>query len=144
MMYRIGKLAVRFRWAVILFWALLLVAALPLAPRVVSQLKSGFGETETESRKGLELLQEKVGSTESNITLVFHSESLTVVDPRYLAQMDRVLDQVRGLPQVSHVDTFDTVSNSSMVSSDGGTTYAIVFLNVSLDDAMELYPDLED
>ncbi len=144
MFYGVGRFAVKFRWAVILFWALLLMASLFFAPRVVSQLKSGFGQTDTESRKGLELLQEELGSTESTVTLVFHSDALTVADPKYQTEVDRVLAQARDIPQVSHIDTFENVATASMVSSDGHTTYAIVFLNVSFDEAMELYPDMEE
>ena len=61
-----------------------------------------------------------------------------------MAHMERVLSQVRSLPQVSHIDTFATSAVSSMVSDDGHTTYATIFLKLSLDEAMDLYPDLKD
>ena len=114
------------------------------SPRVVSQLKSGFGEADTESWRAQRILQKELGYTKSSITLVFDSETLTVTDPRYMAHMERVLSQVRSLPQVSHIDTFATSAVSSMVSDDGHTTYATIFLKLSLDEAMDLYPDLKD
>ena len=98
----------------ILCWSLLLVASLFFSPRVVSQLKSGFGEADTESWRAQRILQKELGYTKSSITLVFDSETLTVTDPRYMAHMERVLSQVRSLPQVSHIDTFATSAVSSM------------------------------
>ncbi|CAN5651343.1 hypothetical protein BH24ACT21_BH24ACT21_02290 [soil metagenome] len=41
MFARLGRFTYRYRWAVLLFWAVILVAAVFFAPRLGGQLKGG-------------------------------------------------------------------------------------------------------
>ena len=144
MFYKFGKLTVRFRWPIIVFWAVLLLAALPVAPRVTSELKSGFGKVDTESKAGLDVLAEELGTSEAVFTLVFSSDHLTVTDQAYLAEMERILSTLSETPQVEEITTFYNSAGSRIVSDDGHTTFAIISLDMDVDDAMDLFPQLRE
>ena len=142
MLYNWGRLMVRLRWWVIGLWVAVLLASLPIAPRAASALKSGFGEVETESRVALKLLDEKLGVTESSITLVFASDALHALDPTYVESVERAIAPVRALPHVDSILTYYDGGDSTMVSPDGRTTYALVLLDTDIDTSVELVPDV--
>ena len=143
MFYRFGKYAVMFRWPIIIMWAGLFMLALPFALRAPSHLKSGFGTVDTESRAALDILVEEFDATESTIALVFASDTLTVYDRLYRAGMERVLSPILEIPEVKEVTTFYNSVGSQMVSDDGHTTFALISLDLELDEAMDLYPHLK-
>ena len=144
MLYKFGKVAVRFRWPIIILWAALFLVSVPFALQAASNLKGGFGETDTESRLALDILRQELDVTESSMTLVFSSDSLKVDDPRYLAEMQRILSPIMAMPEVSDVTAFYNSISSRMVSVDGRTTFAIIALDVDLDSAIDLFPCVEE
>ncbi|MBI4298783.1 MAG: MMPL family transporter [Chloroflexi bacterium] len=142
MLYKLGLLTVRFRWAVIALWIAVFLAALILAPKVTSALKSGFGDVDTEARRGLALMTQKLQVPEASFTIVFHSPDLKVSDPKYVEEVKKVESHVSSLPEVSRVVTYYNVQNPYMVSSDGHTSYAIVLLKSDINTALETFPAL--
>ncbi len=143
MFYQLGKFTIRFRWPIIIFWAILFLLAIPFALRAASHLKSGFGDTDTESRLALDILAQELDATQSTMILVFSSDSLTVDDPRYVAEMQRSISAITEIPEVKDVTAFYNSVSTRMVSDDRRTTFAIVSLDVELDDAMDLFPGLK-
>jgi RND superfamily putative drug exporter len=144
MLYRIGQLTVRFRWPIIILWVALIAALVPFAIRSSSELKAGFGTAGTESGRAVELIREDLGVKGSTINLVFFSDTLTLQDPRYIREMEEVLASVRGLPDVRQVSSPVDAGNADMVSGDGHTAYATIFLDVELDAAMDIYPEIKE
>lgn len=142
MLYRLGLLAVRFRWPIILLWLALLALAVPFAPRATTVLKQGFGTSGTEAERGLELLTERLGIPEASLTVAFHSPTLTADDPAYARAVKQALADLEGLPEVARVITPFNSSNPRMVSADGHTVYALVFLNLTVDEALDRYQGL--
>lgn len=135
---------VRLRWWVIGFWLMVFMASLVLAPRVTSVLKSGMGEADTESRAALRLLSERLDIQDANITLVFSSDDLHTSDPRYIEQVNLAIASLRDVAEVERIITFYNTPNSRLVSPDGRTTYALVFLNTSLDESIDIFPRIRD
>ena len=144
MFYRLGIFTVRFRWFIILAWTVIFLLSLTLLPRVSGQLKDGFGEVDTESRRALDLLSDRFGTTEAGLIVVFSSDRLTTKDPAYRGEMEKVLATLRERPEVGEITTFYDGATSPMVSPDGSTTYAVVSLEQSIDEAIESFPALED
>ena len=143
MLYRLGGLMVRLRWWVIGFWVIVLAVSLPFAPRVTSQLKSGFGDIDTESRAALRLMTENLGIPESSITVVFSSDDLRVSDPRYADDVEQTLAPLLELPQVVRFITFYNTLNANMVSADEHTTYAFILIDAPIDDAVGDVPEIK-
>ena len=144
MLYRIGQLTARFRWPIIILWVALIAALVPFAMRSSSELKAGFGTAGTESDRAVELMREDLGVKGSTVNLVFFSDTLTLQDPQYIQEMEEVLASVRDLPDVSRVSSPADAGNADMVSDDGHTAYATIFLNVELDAAMDIYPEVRE
>ncbi|MBI4337149.1 MAG: MMPL family transporter [Chloroflexi bacterium] len=135
-------MAVRYRWAVIAAWAVLLLLALPLAPRASSVLKAGFGRADTESQRGLELLTNRMGVPEASITLVFQSSELAATDPRFIEAEQQALAPLAASPRVARIVTHYNAQNQQMVSPDGHTAYALALLTDDINTAMDHYPEL--
>jgi len=144
MLYRLGKVSVRFRWFIIVFWVIVFVALAPFTFRVSANLKAGFGNVATESDKAIELVRDDLGIAEATVTLLFSSDSLTVADPRYQQEMESVLTSVREMPQVREVVTPASRGDPNMISADKRTAYVTVFLDTGEDEAMNLYPALKE
>ena len=142
MLYGFGSLIVKLRWWVIAFWAIVFIGSLPLAPRVTSALKSGFGEVETESRTALRLMVERLGIPESSITLVFSSADLRASDPAYIEEVEKTVAPLRAIPEVARVVTYYTTSNPNMISADGHTTYAFVLLSTDIAASVDAFPHI--
>src|SRR5947199_6828682 len=71
---RLGRVAVRRRWAIVAIWALVLIVALPLAPRVVGVLRAGgFILDDLESARAKALLQTELKAPPSAVVIVYHS-----------------------------------------------------------------------
>src|SRR4051794_33589846 len=75
---RLGRLAVRRRWWIVGAWALVLLAALPLAPRVVGSLRAGgFILDDLESARAKALLQTELNTPPSAVVVVLSSDIAT-------------------------------------------------------------------
>jgi len=133
---------VRLRWWVIAAWAVMLMASLLLAPKAASELKSGFGDMDTESRIGLRLMDEKLGLSESTITLVFYSDDLLFSDYAYQEAVERAISPLRDLEEVERIMTAYDTTILNMASSDGHTSYVLVWLNTDIDDSVHLFPEI--
>ena len=141
-LHDLGLLMVRRRWWVVAFWAAVFIASATLAPRVTSVLKSGFGETKTESRTALRLMSDNLDVPESSITLVFSSDELQATDPRYVQAVEETVAPLRDIPEVGRVVTYYTTNNPYMISADGRTTYGFVLLDAQIDDAIDIFPEI--
>ena len=144
MLFRLGVLMVRLRWLVIALWAIAFLLAGGLAPRVLSELTAGFGRPDTEGQRGLDLLSEKLGQSEAVITVVFSHDTLLATDPEYQQAVEHTLSGLADDPEVEQVVTLYSSGSAAFASEDGHTSYAIVALDMSLDEALDLYPEMRE
>ena len=142
MLYTLGVQMVRFRWLVMAVWAVAFLLALGLAPRAISNLSGGFGRADTESRRALDLLESKLGEQESAVTVVFSHDELTANDPDYQQAVEATLAPILARPDVVEVVTAYNAPRPGFVSDDGRTSYAVILLSSTIDEALDLYPDL--
>ena len=141
MLFRLGLLVVRFRWLVVVLWAVVLVLALLFAPRASSVLKGGFGDADVESRRGLEIMTDRLGLPEASLNVVFSSPTLEATDPAFVEEMQRVLRPLEALPEVPRVITHYGSGNPALISRDGQAAMALVFLDVGIDEAIHRYKE---
>ena len=122
-----------------------MLAALPALGRVNSVLSAGFGRTDTESQRALDVLDDRLGFTQASVTVVFHSDDLVYWEPTYRSEVDRVLNTLRGTDiLVALVQTPYSTGNPRMGSQDGHTMYARVFIDADLTEAPDMVPDLRE
>jgi RND superfamily putative drug exporter len=123
----------------------LLILGAFFAPKITSSLKSGgYAEEESEAALGSKLLEQELGLSSSSLTIVFSSESLSINDPQFSQEIETSLAGLKNMKEVREVTTFFNTGNPRMVSEDRHTTYAIVGLNINLDEARALMPKIEE
>lgn len=139
-----GRFIFRHRLLVVGAWVLVLALSAVLAPRVNSDLKAGgFAELDSEAARGAEILARDLGISPSSLVIVFTSQTMTVDDPRFAREMEKVLSPLGQMPEVAGITTFYSSGDPRLVSADRGTTYATVSLVVSLDEARTLMPGIK-
>lgn len=138
----LGRAAYRWRWVILLLWALALLVAAPIVPRVSEVLKvGGFSSPNTEAAHARAVLERELGFAPSTLLVVYQSESLPATDPRFQQAVARSLANVRALPGVT--DVLLPSTDPAMISRDGTTAYAIVGLDLPPEEAQRLAPAFE-
>jgi putative drug exporter of the RND superfamily len=139
---RLGRLVVRRRRAVIGVWALVLLAAVPFAPRVGDALRAGgFSLADLESSRARDVLRQELDAPPSAVVVVIHSERWLAGSPEFEAAAGDAVSGIPGTPHVtglvSHLVAVD------QVSADRRTVYDIILLDLPPDDSPEAMPGLE-
>ena len=138
---RLGRFVVRRAWWVVSAWVVLLLIAVPFAPRVPGQLSAGgFILDDLESARARAPLETELDVPPSALVIVFSSPTLEAGTRAFeVAAADAVRD-VATAPHVARV-----VSHSlspRQVSADRHTAYDIVFLDLPPDDSPKALPIL--
>ncbi|HET7056039.1 MAG TPA: hypothetical protein VFI12_06225, partial [Thermomicrobiales bacterium] len=121
----LGRMAYRWRRAILIAWGVALLLALPTLPRVSGELKvGGFSSPHTESARASEVLQHELGFAPSTLLVIYQSETMRATDPAFQNAVGRSLAGVRTLPNVTGI-ILPSV-DASLISRDGDTAYAIV------------------
>jgi putative drug exporter of the RND superfamily len=139
---RLGRFVVRWRRAVIGAWVILLLAAVPFAPRVGDALRAGgFSLDNLESSRARKVLQDELGAPPSAVVLVIHSQRWLAGSPEFEAAAAETVHDIPDAPHVaglvSHLVALD------QVSADRKTVYDIVLLDLPPDDSPQALPGLE-
>lgn len=142
MLYQLGMQMVRYKKAVILFWLVSIIVSGMFAPKLLSELKGGFGESETESRRALNILAEKLDIQGASIIIVYSNPDLRATDPEYKAAISKSLEDLTSSDKVTDVTSFYSTGNAGFVSEDGHTSYVAVNLDATVDEGMDLYHSL--
>ena len=133
--YRLGLFCARRRWLIIAVWALALMAALPLAPQVIGELRSGgFTLDDLEASRARKLLQDNLQTPQSAMVIVLQSTTdARAGDPAFEAAAAQAIARV---PTAAHVAALipHTLAERQ-VSADGKTVYEIVALDLAPDDS---------
>src|SRR5512146_1258524 len=74
MFYRLGLATVRWRFWIIAAWALVVLAALPFAPRAAEALSpGGFGSPDMESQQAVTALEQGLHTNFTSVLVIFSS-----------------------------------------------------------------------
>ncbi len=139
---RLGAFVYRHRRGVILAWGLLLLVALPVAPRAGGALRAGgFTLDSLESAKARALLVAELHLPPSALVVVFHAGALAAGSPPFEAA---VTSAMAAVPTSAHVVSVLSHRNAPrQVSADGHTAYDIVFLDLAPDDSPLALPTVQ-
>jgi putative drug exporter of the RND superfamily len=139
---RLGSAVYRHRRAVIAAWGIVLLAALPFAPRAGGALRAGGFTLDTlESARARALLVAELHLPPSALVVVFHSDALTVGTAPF---EDAVSSAMAAVPTSAHVvNVLSHRAAPRQVSADGHTAYDIVFLDLAPDDSPLSLPTME-
>ncbi|MBI3752195.1 MAG: MMPL family transporter [Chloroflexi bacterium] len=138
---RLGRWSARHRRLVVVAWALLLLAAAPLALRTSDALRSGgFIREDLESARAKQLLETEIGVPQAAVVVVFHSDTLTAGQPAFEGPAAAAVAAIPSAPYVS--GTLLHLLQTRQVSADGHTAYDVVFLDLPADDSPKALPGL--
>jgi RND superfamily putative drug exporter len=140
---RLGRFTVRRRWAIVLVWAVILLVAIPLAPRVVGVLRAGgFILDDLESARAKALLQVELATPPSAVVIVYHSDTELAGSPAFESAATLAAARVPEAPGVVRI--VPHTLSPRQVSSDGHTAYDIVFLSIAPDDSPAALPGIRE
>src|SRR3954452_25027011 len=135
----LGRMMVRWRWQVVALWGILLVAALPILPKVEEPLKvGGFSSPNTEAARARAVMEQELGATASQVVIIFQSASLDANSPAFQDQVQSALAGIDQFPNV--VDVILPTQDPHLISSDGTTAYALVGLDLPPEEAQRDVP----
>ena len=138
-----ADVAYRYKWAVLVFWGVVLLISGLAAPRVFGALTIGGVDLEnTESDRGLRLLEE-MGRTQSTIEVVFHREDVLFPDNAYRQGIDAALSRMNELPEVARIDV-PRSGDPLFVSESRQTVVVLLWVDGDFDEAQSLVPQIRD
>ncbi len=139
---RIGAFAYHRRRWVVAGWAVLLLLALPFAPRAGSVLRAGgFTLEDLPSAQATTLLEQRLGLAPSVLVVVLHSADSAAGSPAFETAAARALADVPTAPHVTGV--LSHLLSTRQVSRDGHTAYDLVELDLAPDDSPDALPGIE-
>lgn len=134
---------VRLRFLILALWAIVVLAALPFAPRAPQALSpGGFSSPDMQSQHAVDLLQQRLHANFTSVLVIFTSRSHTLAagDPRFIAEADAAVAGLQTWSAVSQIVPFTL--DPSQISRDGHTAYTAVFLKADPDSAPKELPAL--
>jgi RND superfamily putative drug exporter len=139
---RLGVFATRRRWWVVAAWALLLLVAIPLAPRASSVLRAGgFSLADLPSAQARVQLVDELGVPPSALVIVYDAPAMTAGTLPFEAAAYLASQKVASAPHVVNVSSH--LYAPRQVSSDGHTAYDVVLLDLQPDDSPDALPGIE-
>jgi RND superfamily putative drug exporter len=135
----IGRSVYRLRWPIVILWGVACLLGLPLAPTLPGILKAGgYADLSLESQRASLALETVLGWQSSSLIVVFHSDTLTVADPRFVSAARKTIARLVGIPGVGSITTFQ--DNPRQIALNGHTAYDTIDLRVAPEDAHHLLP----
>ncbi len=138
---RLGRWSARHRRLVLAAWAILIVAAAPLALRTPDALRAGgFIREDLESARAKTVLEDEIGVAQAALVVVFHADALRAGEPAFELAAGTAMANVPGAPYVTGV--LSHALSKRQVSADGHTAYDVVLLDLPADDSPRALPGI--
>jgi len=103
----IGVFAYRFRWAVLLIWAAVLVASLFFAPELSGRLKGGgFEGSDSEAERVQRLMSDEFELSPATLIVVFQGDGTPARSEQFQRAQENSLEGVRELEEVRYVGSY--------------------------------------
>jgi RND superfamily putative drug exporter len=139
---RLGRAVHRYRWWVVCGWAVLLLLAIPFAPRAPGALRAGgFVLDDLESSRARQVLETELDAPPSAVVLVIDSPTLVAGTPAFELAALEATRAVASAPYVERVVSH--LAAPRQVSADGHTAYDLVLLDLPPDDSPDALPGIE-
>lgn len=139
---RLGVLVARHRWWVLAAWVVVVLLAIPLAPRAPGVLRAGgFSLDDMPSAQARSQLVDELGVPPSALVIVYDAPTLTAGTLEFERAAYAASATVGSAPHVVSVTSH--LYAPRQVSSDGHTAYDVVLLDLPPDDSPEALPGIE-
>ncbi len=134
MFHAIGNFSYRFRWIVIGLWIVLFGVSVAATPLLADVLTAGFANPHAPSQQAAALIQDTFKQGETNLLVVFQSDTLQAGSAEFKAAEQRALDALTAarIPGLESIQTYASTGSKLLVSKDGMGSVAV--LNFSAPD----------
>ncbi|MGI8865694.1 MAG: MMPL family transporter, partial [Rubrobacteraceae bacterium] len=140
---RLGVFTYRYRWAVLVVWAVVLVASAFFAPNLSDRLKGGgFDGSGNEAERVQETMVDEFGVSPATLTIVFEGDGLNAKSDDYQKAEAQALKDVRKLDEVRFVTTYADTKDDRFISKNKEKSYAVIGFNVSVDDTRQIVEEV--
>ena len=140
---RLGRVVYRRRYWVIGIWVVLLLAAVPLAPRAAGALRAGGFTLDTlESARARTLLEHELGVPPSALVLVYTSSTELAGSVGFEAATSAAATAVRPAPHVTGI--LSHLLAPAQVSADRSVAYDVVLLDLPADVSPDALPGIRE
>lgn len=140
---RLGRFTYRYRWAVLVFWAVVLITAAFFAPRLGGQLKGGgFDGSGSEAERVQDIMVDEFGVSPATLTIVFEGNGLSAKSEEFQQAEDEALEPLRDMRETSFVTTYAETQDPRFISENGRKTYAVVGFDVSVDETQSIVDEV--
>ncbi|HEX2915963.1 MAG TPA: MMPL family transporter [Chloroflexia bacterium] len=145
MFFKLGTFAYKARWAILIFWVLVIGLAGIFAPKASQVLKSGgFSLPGAESIQVGEEIAQRFNGARSYIFAVYTAPDGTRTDdPVYAQKVESSVAALRQDKEIKIVATYASTGSKDFISSNGKYTYALIGLNLDYDKAQARVADLD-
>jgi len=141
--HSIGVFAYRFRWAILLFWSVLLISSSFFAPGLSGRLKGGgFEGANSEAEKVQDLMSDEFGASPATLTVVFTGGGIPARSQEFQDAQERALANVRKLDNVRQIASYAGSRDPRFISEDGKKSYAVVTSDVSVDETRNVVEEV--
>ncbi|MBA3792533.1 MAG: MMPL family transporter [Rubrobacter sp.] len=141
--YQLGTFAYRFRWAVLVVWAAILIFSAFFAPDLSGRLKGGgFEGSNSEAERVQNVMSDEFGVSPAALTVVFTGDGLDATGQEFQNAQEQALEEVRKMDEVRYVASYAGSKDGRFISRDGEKSYAIVAFGVSIDQARNVVADV--
>jgi RND superfamily putative drug exporter len=139
----LGLFAHRFRWAILVTWAMLVIASVFFAPDLSGRLKGGgFEGSNSEAERVQNLMSEEFGVSPATLIVVFEGNGLSARGEEFQRAQKEALEGVRRMPEVRDVRTYAGTQDTRFISDDGEKAYAVIAFNVSIDETRNVVDEV--
>jgi RND superfamily putative drug exporter len=139
----LGLFAYRFRWAILVAWAALVLASVFFAPDLSGRLKGGgFEGSNSEAESVQDLMSEEFGVSPATLVVVFEGDGLSARGEEFRSAEEAALEAVGRMPEVRYVTTYAGTQDARFISEDGKKSYAVIAFNVSIDEARNVVDEV--
>ena len=139
----IGLLTYRFRGAILVAWAALVIASVFFAPELSGRLKGGgFEGSNSEAERVQDLMSDEFSVSPATLIVVFEGGNLSARGETFRSAEEAALEEVRRMPEVRYVTTYADTRDSRFISEDGEKSYAVIAFNVSIDETRNVVDEV--
>src|SRR4051794_16664249 len=142
----LGNFVASFRWLVLAAWIVLVGISVLGARQVKGELISGgINAPGSESDRGQVILADEFDRRPvKTAAAIFTSQKFIYTDPEFMNGAKEALDRVQGVDGVNRIRSVYNTGLERLVSPDKHTTYAVVELNGTEEEAKALIPKIRD
>jgi Predicted drug exporters of the RND superfamily len=141
-----GRMAVRWRWPILIGALVLLGVAGGWGTTVFTELSSGgFDDPKGEAQRAAVRIENELGPQSPDLIILYSDENRTVDDPGFRGPVESVVNRLGDRPEVVRVISYYETQAPQLVSSDRKATYLAVNLAGKGDDEkIESYDEIRD